>query len=141
MAHNASLVQMGSAQSSAREVDSYAGNPATFAAGLCVHLNSSGDLSLASADGSKLGISMGRSLSNTNHVAVCRKGLRVPILLTNGLTPVVGAAVQISTTTGKAVASGTTVNAVYASGALSAVDEDGVAIADGCALIDFPGGL
>jgi subtilisin family serine protease len=141
MAHNASLIQMGSTQSSAREVDSYAGSPATFKAGLCVHLTSAGALSLTASQGSKLGISLGRSLSNTDQVAVCRKGLRVPILLANGLTPVIGAAVQISTTTGTAVASGTTVNAVYVSGVLSAVDEDGVAIADGCALIDFPGGL
>ena len=141
MSHSATTIYMGSGQSKTRSVDNYAGDPATFLAGLCVHLNSSGALSLASADGSKLGISMGRSLSDTKRVAVARKGLRIPILLTNGLTPVVGAQVQISTTTGKAVASGTAVNAVYVTAVLTAYDEDGVAIADGAALIDFPGGL
>lgn len=141
MSHNASAIYMGSGQSKTRTVDNYAGDPATFVAGLCVHLKSDGTLSLAVADGSKLGISMGRSLSDTKRVAVARKGLRIPVLLANGFTPTVGAQVQISTTTGKAVSSGTAVNAVYVSAVLTAYDEDGVAIADGAALIDFQGGL
>jgi len=132
---------MGATQSKVKEVDNMAGDPATFKAGLCVHLKSDGTLSLAAADGSKLGISLGRSLSNHKRTAICRKGLRVPILLANGFTPTVGAQVQISTTTGKAVASGTAVNAVYVSSTMTAYDEDGVAIADGAAMIDFPGGL
>lgn len=141
MSHSASTIYMGSGQSKTRTVDNYAGDPATFPAGLCVHLKSDGTLSLAAADGSKLGISMGRSLSDTKRVAVARKGLRIPVLLANGFTPTVGAQVQISTTTGKAVSSGTAVNAVYVSAVLTAYDEDGVAIADGAALIDFQGGL
>jgi len=132
---------MGLAKSNVKEVENRAGNPATFLAGLCVHLKSDGTLSLASADGSKLGISMGRSLSDTQRTAIARKGLGIPILLTNSFTPTVGAQVQISTTTGKAVSSGTAVNAVYVTSTLTAYDEDGVAIADGAALIDFPGGL
>lgn len=139
--HSATTIYMGSGQSSVKEIDNRAGDPATFLAGLCVHLKSDGTLSLASADGSKLGISMGRSLSNTARTAIARKGLRIPILLTNSFTPTVGAQVQISTTTGKAVSSGTAVNAVYVTSTLTAYDEDGVAIADGAALIDFPGGL
>lgn len=141
MSHSATTIYMGSGQSKTKTVDNYAGDPATFKAGLCVHQKSDGTLSLAAADGSKLGISMGRSLSDTKRTAVARKGLRIPILLTNGFTPTVGAQVQISTTTGKAVASGTAVNAVYVSGVMTAYDEDGVAIADGAALIDFQGGL
>lgn len=139
--HSSTTVYMGLSKSNIKEVENRAGSPATFKAGLCVHLNSSGALSLAAADGSKLGISMGRSLSDTDRVAIARKGLGIPVLLDNGLTPVIGAQVQISTTTGKAVASGTAVNAVYVTGVLTAYDEDGVAIADGAALIDFPGGL
>lgn len=139
--HNASLIQMGTTRSNVREVENRAGDPATFKAGLCVHLKSDDTLSLAAADGSKLGISLGRSQSDTKRTAIVRKGLGVPILLTNGFTPTLGAQVQISTTTGKAVSSGTAVNAVYSSGALSAQDEDGVAIADGAAYIDFQGGL
>lgn len=141
MPHNASLIQLGSTQSSNRTVDNVKAAEASFPAGLCVHLSNAGALSLAASAGSKLGISLGKSLSNSGYVSICRKGLRVPIQLTNGFTPTIGAAVQISTTTGKAVASGTTVNATYVTGALSAVDEDGVAVADGVALIDFPGGL
>lgn len=139
--HSASTVYMGSSQSKVKEIDNRAGDPATFLAGLCVHLKSDGTLSLAVADGSKLGISMGRSLSNTKRTAIARKGLRIPVLLANGFTPTIGAQVQISTTTGKAVSSGTAVNAVYVSSTLTAYDEDGVAISDGAALIDFPGGL
>lgn len=139
--HSASTVYMGSHGSNVIESDNWAGDPATFLAGLCCHLDDDNDLSLAAADGAKLGISLGKSLSDHKRTSVARRGLRVPILLTNGFTPTIGAAVQISTTTGKAVSSGTTVNAVYVSGALTAYDENGDAIADGAALIDFPGGL
>ncbi len=138
MAHSATTIYMGSTQSSFRNVDNRAGS---IAAGLAVHLKSDATITTAEADGALLGISLGRDLSDTARTAICRKGARVPILLANGFTPTIGAAVQISTTTGKAVSSGTTVNAVYASSTMTAYDEDGVAIADGAALIDFPGGL
>ena len=131
--HSATTVYMGSTQSKIKEVDNMAGDPATFLAGLCVHLKSDGTLSLTASDGAKLGISLGKSLSDTKRTAIARKGLRVPVLLTNGFTPTVGAAVQISTTTGKAVTSGTTVNAVYVTSTLTAYDEAGTAIADGAA--------
>lgn len=139
--HSDTTIYMGAHKSNVMESDNFAGDPATFLAGLCVHLDDDNDLSLASADGSKLGISLGKSLSDHKRTSVARRGLRVPILLTNGFTPTIGAQVQISTTTGKAVSSGTAVNAVYTSAALTAYDEDGVVIADGAALIDFPGGL
>ena len=142
MSHSATTVYMGSHGSNVLESDNWLGDPATFLAGLCCHLDDDGDLSLAAADGAKLGISLGRSLSgDSKGVTVARKGKKIPILLTNGFTPTVGAQVQISTTTGKAVSSGTAVNAVYVSGALTAYDEDGNAIADGAAYIDFIGGL
>lgn len=140
MSHS-STIYMGSTVTSEKEVINKAGAPTTFLAGLCVHQKSDGTISLAAADGSKIGISLGRSLSSTNRTAICTRGLGVPVLLANGFTPTVGAQVQISTTTGKAVSSGTAVNAYYRSAALSAVDEAGAAISDGCALIDFPGGL
>lgn len=139
--HSASKVLMGNIGSNIKEIDNRAGDPATFQAGLCVHLKSDDTLSLASADGSKLGISMGRSLSDTKRVPICRKGLAVPIQLTAAFSPTIGAQVQISTTTGKAVSSGTAVNAVYVSGPLIMIDEDGTETADAVALIDFPGGL
>lgn len=139
--HSATTVQMGSHRSSEVEIDNWAADPATFLAGLCGHLKSDGTVSLALSDGSKIGISLGRSLSDTKRTPFARKGLGVPILLANGFTPTVGAQVQISTTTGKAVSSGTAVNAFYATSTLTAYDEDGAAISDGAALIDFPGGL
>lgn len=141
MSHSATTVYMGSHKSNVMESDNWPGDPATFKAGLCCHLDDDGDIDLASAQGSKLGISLGRSLSDHKRTTVARRGLRVPILLTNGFTPTIGAQVQISTTTGMAVSSGTAVNAVYVSGKLTAYDEDGVVISDGAALIDFPGGL
>jgi len=139
--HTASTVYMGSTRSKVKEVINESGDPATFKAGLCVHKKSDDTLSLAAADGSKMGISLGRSLSGHKRTAICTKGLEVPILLTNGFTPTVGAQVQISTTTGKAVTSGTAVNAYYVTSTLTAYDEDGEAIADGAAMISFPGGL
>lgn len=139
--HNASVIQMGTTRSKVKEVINMAGDPATFLAGLCVHQKSDGTISLAVADGSKIGISLGRSLSSHKRTAICTKGLEVPVLLANGFTPTVGAQVQISTTTGKAVSSGTAVNAYYATSTLTAYDEDGAAISDGAALINFPGGL
>lgn len=139
--HNASVIQMGSTRSKVKEVINVPGDPATLLAGLCLHSKSDGTYTLAAADGAKVGISLGRSLSATKRTAVATKGLEVPILLANGFTPVIGAQVQISTTTGKAVASGTAVNAYYVTSTLTAYDEDSVAITDGAALISFPGGL
>lgn len=141
MTHSSTTIQMGSTRSKIKEVVNYAADPATFLAGLCGHQKSDGTISLASADGSKIGISLGRSQSSTKRTAFCTKGHEVPILLTNSFTPTIGAQVQISTTTGKAVSSGTAVNAYYATSTLTAYDEDGVAITDGAALINYPGGL
>lgn len=141
MSHSATTVYLGSHGSNVLESDNWAGDASVHKAGLCVHLDSDGDLDLAAAEGAKLGISLGKSLSDTNRISVARKGKKIPVLLTNGFTPTVGAQVQISTTTGKAVSSGTAVNAVYVSSTLTAYDEDGAAIADGAAYIDFIGGL
>lgn len=141
MAHDATKVQMGTTRSSVKEVVNYLASSTTFRAGLCGHLKSDGTISLASADGKQLGISLGKDQANAGRTAFVRKGLGVPILLTNAFTPTVGAQVQISATTGKAVSSGNAVNAVYVSSTLTAIAEDGTTEADGCALIDFPGGL
>lgn len=141
MAHNPNQALMGATQSSAKEVTNEKGS---IEAGLAVRLKSDGTLSVAASDGSLLGISLGRDLSDIGRTAICRKGLRVPVKLGTGFDPVVGAVVNISDTTGEAVASGqgaTAVNAVYATGRLSdgGIGEDGQT--KGVALIDFPGGL
>lgn len=140
--HDPTKFLMGSVQSSLKNVDNYAGE---IEAGLIVRQKSDGSISIASADGLPLGISVGKSLSNTARTAVARKGVGVPVLLTNGFTPTIGDQVHISNTTGKAIASGagaTGMNAVYVSGKLTAIKENGTEDStDGCALIDFPGGL
>lgn len=137
MAHD-SKVYLGNITSSFKEIDNRAG---TVGAGLAVYVHDNDSIDTIAASGGLLGISVGKSLSDTSRTAICRKGLDVPIKLTNGFTPTVGLQVQISTTTGLAVSSGTAVNAVYKTSKLTCVEEDGTAFADGCALIDFQGGL
>lgn len=139
--HSDTTLYMGSHKSNIMESDNFLADPATFLAGLCGHLKSDNTVSLASADGSKIGISLGNSLSDTKRTTFVRRGIKVPILLANGFTPTLGAQVQISTTTGKAVASGTAVNAFYSKLYTTVYGEDGNVIADGAALIDFAGGL
>lgn len=144
MSHNAAKVLMGTTQSSVKEVSNHVG---AIEAGIAVRLKSDDTLSIAAADGSLLGISLGKDLSDTNRTAICRKGLKVPVKLTAGFDPTIGAAVRISDTTGLAVTSGgTVVNATYFSGRVGGTGVDGgiSETADtlvGVALIDFPGGL
>ncbi len=137
MGHS-STVYLGNVTSSHKEIDNRAG---VVGAGLATYLHSDSTIDTVAASGALLGVSVGKSQSDTSRSAICRKGLSVPILLTAALTPVIGTQVQISTTTGKAVASGTAVNAIYKSAVLACVDEAGDAVTDGCALIDFQGGL
>ncbi len=139
--HDATKVQLGNVPESTKDIDNKKG---TIAAGLIVRLKSDGTISIAAADGAPLGVSVGRDLSDAGHTSIVRRGLRVPILLTAAFTPAVGAQVNISDTTGKAIAAGagaTGMNATYATGPLTAIDEDGNATANGAALIDMPGGL
>jgi hypothetical protein len=141
MGHDSQKVLMGSTKSSYKVVDSKKG---VIAAGTAVRLKSDDTIVVTSADGSLLGISLGKDLSDIGYTSICRKGVGVPVLLTAEFNPTVGAQVHISNTTGLAIASGggaTGVNAVYASGRLTngGVAEDGSAV--GVALIDFPGGL
>lgn len=142
---DATKFQLGTTASSVKEVSNQAGDPATLRAGLVLCQKSDGTMTLATADGARIGVSLGKDLSDAGRVAYVRKGLGVPVLLTNGFTPTKGAQVAISNTTGKAKAytgSGDGyVNAFYASGTLTGVKEDGTSEADGCALIDMVGGL
>lgn len=79
--HDAAKMLMGSTKSSCREAEVYSDDPASFPAGLAVSLNSSGALSLLKSAGRRIGISLGRSLSNTKHTAVLKAGLGVPVKL------------------------------------------------------------
>lgn len=141
MGHDATKVQLGTGDSNIKEVDN---RPGEIAAGLAVSLKSDGSLSLAIADGARIGVSMGKSLSGLARTSVAREGHRIPIKLTASFTPTVGAVVHISDTTGKAGTAGagfTASKAIYVSGKLTGVEEDGTIFADGVARIDFPGGL
>lgn len=139
MAHNASVVLLGNVASSVKEIDNRNG---TIAAGTAVRLKSDNTISTASADGALLGISAGKDLSDIGRTAIVRKGLGVPLLLTDSFTPVIGAQVHISNTTGLGIAAGggaTGVNAKYISAVLTGVNEAGANV--NVALIDFEGGL
>lgn len=140
MSHDASKVQMGTTASNIREVDNRIG---TILAGTVVRLKSDGTLSVAKADGAILGVSVGKDLSNIGRTAILRKGLKVPLRLTDDFTPQLGAPVYISDTTGLAIASGagaTLTAGTYASGLLSGRPEDGSADVR-VALVDMIGGL
>jgi hypothetical protein len=139
--HDATKVLMGTTQSSFRDVDNKKGS---IEAGKLVRLKSDDTLSSASADGSAIGISLGKSLSDTARTAICRSGIRVPIKLTAAFSPAIGAQVNVSDTTGLAIAAGagaTAINAVYSSGALTAILEDGTEVAAIVAYVDMPGGV
>lgn len=154
MSHSTSKALMGSVGSSLREVSNAATvSGAAIDAGLGVIMEDDGRISLDTSEGSIVGISLGKDLSDTNRTPFCRKGLKVPVKLKAGFDPTIGAAVAIEDDTGLARAytgSGDRyVNAVYASGRLGgtgatggiaegATDETGTV---GVALIDFPGGL
>lgn len=139
--HNANTVKLGSTASSDRTVANRVGN---VAAGTAVRLKSDGTLSTTKADGDLLGVSLGKDLSTVGNTAICKRGLRVPILLGAAFTPTIGAIVYIKDTTGVAVASATDATACNATyvGLLSdgAISEDGLS-SPAAALIDFPGGL
>ncbi len=137
--HDATKVLMGATRSSIKEVDNRVG---VKAAGTAVRLKSDDTMSVTLAHGALLGVSLGRSLSDTSRTAICRKGLGVPLLLENAFEPAIGAQVSISDTTGLGMTAGagaTACNAVYASALMVGIDEDGVEC--DVALIDFPGGL
>lgn len=141
MSHDASKILMGTTRSNVKEVSNHAG---TVAAGLVTHLKSDDTITVAKSDGQMLGVSLGKNLSDTARTAICRKGLGVPVKLASGFTtPAKGAAVAIVDASGEARAytgtGDTYVNAVYASGLMTGIFEDGSEA--NVALIDFPGGL
>lgn len=148
--HNASKVLMGSTESNIKESTNYPGTTA-LEAGLVAHAKSDGTVTKAVADGSPVGVSLGKDLSDTGRTVVCRKGLRVPLKLKAAFDPTIGAVVSIDDAEGYGTGDGskTAVNAVYATGRLGGTGVTG-GIAEGAtsdagsigvALIDFPGGL
>lgn len=141
MGHDATKVLMGSTRSSYRHATP---KVAAIEAGVVGRAKSDGTITTVLGDGAIHGVSLGKDLSNAGRTAFVRSGLGVPLLLTAAFTPVVGAVVNISDTTGKGGAAGagfTATRGVYASNELTAVKEDGTEVAAGVAYIDMPGGL
>lgn len=139
MGHDVTKVQLGVPQSSFRVIENHSGE---IDAGKIVRLKSDDTLSIASADGLPLGISVGKDMSNIGRTAICKKGTRVPLILTDGFTPTIGAQVAIHNTTGLGATkdgSSTYVNAIYSSSLLTGITEAGTEI--DAAYIDMPGGL
>ncbi len=149
--HSTSKVQMGTTKSSSRTVVPHKG---VWAAGVAVRRKNDGTLSVTSTDGDFYGVSLGRDLSNAGYSSICIAGLGVPLQLTAGFDPVIGAVVSTSNSTGLGASSGTATAATYAepydnagsvtarvggSGVNGGQQEDGTTV--GVAYIDMVGGL
>lgn len=79
MSHDATKCLMGVPMRSGFEANEFDADPASFPAGTAVRLKSDGTISVTKSDGSWLGISAGRSLSNTKKLSVIRAGEKVPM--------------------------------------------------------------
>lgn len=79
MGHDASKVLLGATRSNIKVVTCHNSSPATYIAGLAVRQSSTPD-ALSLTSGVKIGISLGKSLSDTAKTDVCRTGIDVPIL-------------------------------------------------------------
>lgn len=81
MSHDSSKALMGNVLSSAKEISVYDSDPASFEAGKAVSLASTGGLSLLKSAGVRVGVSLGKSLSDTKKTSVVRSGEKVPVKL------------------------------------------------------------
>lgn len=78
--HSSTIVQLGSTRSNHKDVSKHESDPATFLAGLCVSLKDDATLSLLKADGFRIGVSLGKGLSNDSKcTSVLRAGESVPV--------------------------------------------------------------
>lgn len=76
---DATKVVLGSIRSNHKDVACFNVDPASFPAGLCVSLASTGLPSLLASAGMRYGVSLGRSLSDHKKTDICQAGLRVPV--------------------------------------------------------------
>lgn len=79
MSHDATKVALGGTRSNHKNVACFNVDPASFPAGLCVSLASTGLPSLLKSAGMRYGISLGKSLSDHKKTDVCQAGLKVPV--------------------------------------------------------------
>jgi hypothetical protein len=149
MSQNAGVIALGATRSSDKDVTSFPALASSFPAGTAVRAKSDGGLTVTKAQGSLVGVSIGKSLVLAGHVEVVRSGMQVPILLTDDEDDysyvVVGQKVWVDDVTGHAniVDDGdvttTVTDAIYVSGPIDGLKADGTTVK--VALIDFPGGL
>lgn len=86
MGHDATKVKLGVTGSSDRVVSCHASDPANTPAGFAVSLASNSTLAKTASSGMRIGVSLGRSLSDSAKTAVVRAGLKVPMRLANYAT-------------------------------------------------------
>jgi hypothetical protein len=80
--HDPTKVLMGQSGSSSKDgIESFGSSPLTYLAGLAVRRKSDGALSVVKSEGGWIGISLGKSLSDSLRTSVLRAGLLVPVLL------------------------------------------------------------
>ncbi len=77
--HDTSKVLLGTTKSSSKVAVCYESDPANTPAGVAVSLKADASLSTALADGKRVGVSLGKDLSNNEWTSVCAKGLKVPL--------------------------------------------------------------
>lgn len=139
MNHDATKIILGTTDSSDKTVTAREG---AIAAGLGARLKNDGSLSVAKADGSLLGVSLGEDLSDAKYCSIIHRGLAVPVLLASGVTPVLGGQAAVNDTTGEfgPVDTGYTgVNAKFVKIGMKGIKADGTEV--DVALIDMEGGL
>lgn len=79
MSHDATKVALGSSRSNHKDVACFNVDPASFPAGLCVSLASTGLPSLLKSAGMRYGVSLGKSLSDHKKTDILQAGLKVPV--------------------------------------------------------------
>lgn len=79
MGQDSTKIVLAATMSNVKDVTNFAVDPATFLAGLCVSMGNDGLPSLLKSAGMRMGVSLGRSLSDHKKTAVCRSGLKVGI--------------------------------------------------------------
>jgi hypothetical protein len=145
MPHDATRVLLGTTPWSAKDVSNFPSDPAEFPPAIAVRLDDEGHLSTAKDAGRFAGISLGRSVQDPDRTAVLRNGSLVPLRLTDGFAPTIGAQVWIDDETGygnipdDGGVSTSLTSANYVSGQLIGVTKEGDEFP--VALVDLPGGL
>ena len=140
MAHDANKVVLGATRNSFKVVSNRKG---TIEAGLAVRLKNDNTISIAAADGSLLGVSLGKDLSDIGHTCVAREGLMVPVRV--GAAVTIGKQAAVHDTTAlfydEGTATTTAVNAYFKTARIQngGIKEDGTSVE--IAFIDMVGGL